>query len=330
MHLICGDALIDFLPQPISVGGTALPDYRPVAGGSCFNLALGLGRLGVEAGFMGGLSTDFFGTFLAETLAKAGVSLRYAARMAEGTTLAFVRLGEDEPEYAFFDRQSALRLWHRAASPALGPEVRLLHIGSVALTEGPAADECAALFAAEKGRRLLSIDPNCRPGLAADERAYRARLLALLAQADIIKLSVADLAFLLPGAASEEAARQWLGRGAALVTITRGAAGVSAFTKGSALHQPARPVAVIDTVGAGDSLMAGLLWQLEAAGRLSLARIGGLTGAELQAALAHAVVAAALTCGRRGADLPWAREMMAAEVISGQGLSSPAATRTIG
>lgn len=310
MLLICGDALIDFLPDGPALSGQPMPPYRPFAGGSCLNLAAGLGRLGVAAGFMGGLSTDFFGSFLAETLGAAGVSLHYAARMAEGTTLAFVQLTEEEPQYAFYDRQSALRLWHRAASPPPGPEVRLLHIGSVTLTEGPAAEESAALFAAEKGRRLLSIDPNCRPGLAADEAAYRARLLALIAQADIVKLSQADLAFLLPETAPAAAARAWLGGGARLVVLSRGAEGVSAFMPGAEeITQAAHPVPLADSVGAGDSLMAALLWRLERAGRLDRGSIAGLTEAEVRSALAWAVRAAALTCGRRGADLPWAADL---------------------
>ena len=70
-----------------------------------------------------GISTDFFGHFLAQTLSEAGVSLRYAARLPQGSTLAFVKLGDHEPQYAFYDRETAMRSWTRAAAPPVGEEV---------------------------------------------------------------------------------------------------------------------------------------------------------------------------------------------------------------
>lgn len=307
MLLICGDALIDFIPTAGIVG--SLPVYRPVAGGSCCNLAVGLGRLGASVGFMGGLSTDFFGQFLASTLEEAGVSLRYAARLRQGSTLAFVKLTEHEPEYAFFDQATAMRGWTRAASAGLGDEVSLLHAGSVALIGEPAAADYLALFRAEKGRRLLSIDPNCRPSLIDDVPGYHDRVRAMLALADIIKLSIADLDYLLPGVAPDSAARGWIEAGARLVVVTLGAEGVAGYTQEGRLRVPARRVTVADTVGAGDSLMAGLLWQLEKTGCLTRAGLDDLALPQLEAALAVAVDAAGITCTRTGADLPWRHEL---------------------
>jgi fructokinase len=312
MLLICGDALIDFIPSQASAatpGAPALPAYRPVSGGSCCNVAMGLGRLGAPVGFMGGLSTDFFGQFLAASLEQAGVSLRYAARLPQGSTLAFVKLTDHEPEYAFYDEKTAMRSWTRAASAPLGDEVTLLHAGSVALIGAPAASEYLALFRAEKGRRLLSIDPNCRPSLIADPAAYHDRLREMLALADIIKLSIADLDYLLPGEPPDGAARTWIAHGARLVVVSQGAEGVTAYTAAGRLRLPARRVAVADTVGAGDSLMAGLLWQLEQSGRLTLSGLADLSLAEVETALGVAVNLAAITCGRTGADLPWRHEL---------------------
>jgi fructokinase len=311
MLLICGDALIDFIPSPGSAGTAALPNYAPVSGGSCCNVAVGLGRLGAPVGFMGGLSMDFFGDFLAACLEQAGVSLRYAARLRQGSTLAFVKLTDHEPEYAFYDQETAMRSWVRAASPPLGEEVTLLHAGSVSLIGEPAASDYLALFRAEKGRRLLSIDPNCRPSLIADPAAYHDRLREMLALADIIKLSVSDLDYLLPGVTPDSAARGWIGHGTRLVVVTQGAEGVAAYTRDGRRHLPARRVAVADTVGAGDSLLAGLLWQLEEAGRLTLSGLDDLTLGELDTALGVAVNLAAITCGRSGADLPWRHELAA-------------------
>jgi fructokinase len=258
---------------------------------------------------MGGISTDFFGQFLAASLEEAGVSLRYAARLRQGSTLAFVKLTDPEPDYAFYDQETAMRCWVRAASAPLGEEVTLLHAGSVALVGEPAADEYRALFRAEKGRRLLSIDPNCRPGLIADPAGYHDRLREMLALADIIKLSVADLDYLLPGITPDSAARGWIDRGTRLVVVTQGAEGVAAYTPEGRLRVPARRVAVVDTVGAGDSLLAGLLWQLEEAGRLTVSGLDDLPLPALETALDWAVSIAAITCGRTGADLPWRHEL---------------------
>ncbi|MCB8882372.1 carbohydrate kinase [Acidisoma cellulosilytica] len=312
MLLIYGDAIIDFLPTAMPVPGQAsgLSPYLPVAGGSCFNVALGLGRLGVPTGFMGGLSTDFFGQFLAQRLTEAGVSLNYASRLPEGSTLAFVELSGQEPQYAFFDRETAMRRWRRAEAPMLTPDIDLLHIGSVPLIADPVADEAEALFREQQGQRLLSIDPNCRPSLVEDPTRYHARMQRLLSLADIIKLSLADLAYLLPGVPPEAAARRWIEEdGATLVVLTQGAEGVTGFTAQGKVHCPARRVAVIDTVGAGDSLTAGLFWQLHKAGFLTRDRLGTLPLTALEAALAAAVQVAAVTCGRLGADMPWLPEL---------------------
>lgn len=316
MLLIYGDAIIDFLPgtAPETAPPGGLPPYLPVAGGSCFNVALGLGRLGVPVGFMGGLSTDFFGQFLARRLTEAGVSLDYVSHRPEGSTLAFVELSGTEPQYAFFDRDTAMSLWRRAEAPPIGPDIDLLHIGSVPLIADAVADEAEALFRAQKGQRLLSIDPNCRPSLVQDPARYHARMQALLGLADIIKLSVADLAYLLPDVVPEDAVASWLAAGATLVVLTQGAEGVTAFTRHDRVHCPARRVAVIDTVGAGDSMTAGLLWQLHAAGFLTLDRLGELPLLVLDQALQAATGVAALTCGRLGADLPWRHELEALPV----------------
>jgi fructokinase len=318
MLLICGDALIDFIPTGGALAtarGSALPSYLPLVGGSCCNVAMGLGRLSVPVGFMGGISTDFFGQFLANSLTQAGVSLRYAARLSQGSTLAFVKLSDNEPEYAFYDRETAMRSWVRTVSPPLGEEVTLIHIGSVALIGEPAAAEYLALFQAEKGRRLLSIDPNCRPSLIEDPAAYHHRLREMLALADIIKLSVADLDYLLPGVTPDSAARTWIEAGARLIVATQGVDGVAAYTQDGRLRVPAKRIVVADTVGAGDSLLAGLFWQLEEAGRLTQSGLDALSLPELEKALSVAVAAAAITCGRTGADLPWRAELSG--IVSG-------------
>ena len=309
MIVICGDALIDFLP--VQAEGRAA--YLPAPGGSCRNIASGLGRLGAAVGFMGGLSTDFFGDLIADSLRRDGVSLVYAARLPDSSTLAFVQLGEGEPAYAFYDQGSAHRSWTRAASPALDDAVTALHVGSLTLIAPPVADEILLLMRAQKGRRVLAIDPNCRPGLTGDLPGYRARLNQVFQLADIIKLSVADLDYLRPGAEPDRIARDWIAAGASLVVLTRGGDGASAWTRDGQVSVPAAHVELVDTVGAGDSFIAAVLFQLDRMGLLAVGRLDRIDRAQAQTVLGFAVRVAAITCSRVGADPPWLRELETVE-----------------
>lgn len=313
MIVSCGEALIDFLP---GTDRENRPCYRPANGGSPYNVAIGLGRLGVPAGFLGGISTDFFGNALVRGLDESGVSTAYVERLERPTTLAFVSLDEEEPQYAFYDAEAADRHWSPAGGTPLGEDVHALHSGSLALLREPAADRLTSLMAGEKGRRFLSIDPNVRPAMVKDTDVYRRRLEPLIATADLVKVSMADLAWLEPGRTTEAVAGNWLARGTGLVVVTRGSRGASAFGHAAQAHRPARPIRLADTVGAGDSFMAGLLCALEDRGRLVSSAITGLGEAELGDVLEFAAEVAALTCGRPGADPPWRAEMGAASGTS--------------
>src|SRR6266853_5803203 len=108
MLLSCGDALVDFLPVKSADGRDAVV---PVVGGSCLNIAVGMARLGVEAGFVGGISTDLFGRMIADHARASEVDLRFATRSNHQTTLAFVRTVGGEPQYAFYDEGTASRHW---------------------------------------------------------------------------------------------------------------------------------------------------------------------------------------------------------------------------
>lgn len=307
MILCCGEALIDFIPGRTADGEGA---YVPSPGGSVYNVAVGLGRLGVETGFLGGVAADFFGDMLVERLAESGVSERYIARLARPSTLAFVTLGQDEPEYAFYDEGAADRMWTLRDAPAIDEAVHALHFGSISLLREPAASAYADLMRAEKGRRVISLDPNLRPGLVKDEAAYRALLGELIGLADIVKISAADLEWWAPGQAIEAVAQGWLEEGARLVVVTRGARGASAYWPGGSHEEASRPVAQIaDAVGAGDAFMSGLLGGLQREGALGLAALAEPSAEAIQAAMALAVRVAAVTVSRKGANPPTAAEL---------------------
>lgn len=306
MILCCGEALIDFLPRKAEGGATA---YQPFCGGSVFNTAIALGRLGVPVGLYAGLSTDFFGDMLQEGLKASGVSLKHAKVWDKPSTLAFVKLAGGHARYSFFDDNSAGRMLTRRDWPKLGRSVQALHFGSISLIPEPGGDTLEGLLKREARSRVISLDPNIRPGMIRDRRAHLARLHRMIALADIVKVSDEDVSWMTGKDDLEAAARKWLKLGASIVVVTRGGKGVTAFTASGAHSQPAHKVKVADTVGAGDTFTAGFLAALRAAKRLDKKKLAAIAGGDLGAALAFAARAAAVTCSRPGADPPWAREL---------------------
>jgi fructokinase len=311
MIVVCGEALIDFLPVKSADGRDA---YRPAVGGSPFNTAVGLGRLGGDVGFCAALSTDFFGDLLAEALERSHVSLRYTVRAKRPSMLAFVSLGEGEPHYAFIDDASAGRLFDpERDAPAILPDVSMLWAGSVALINDPIASAYEALFLGNKGKRVLGIDPNVRPTVVTDGEAYRARMKRMTEAADIIKISKADLLWLDPAINPDGWARGLVHKGASLVVITDGAHGAAGYGRGFSMQRPVKPVEqVADTVGAGDSYSSGLLHVLQQEGVVERSRLGALDEGVARRAMDYAARTAAITVSREGADPPWAEEMAVA------------------
>ena len=306
MILCHGETLIDFIPSETRDGAAA---YRLAVGGSPGNVALTLARLDVAVGFVGGISTDFFGAEIAATLAKNGVGLDYVSRLDRPSMLAFVDLKGEEPRYAFYDAEAAARHWRLEDMPPLGDEADVLHFGSLSLIRQPAASAFAALMLREAARRTISFDPNIRAGLVEDEAEYRARLEEFLRRAHIIKLSGADLQWIAPGEESERFAARRLAEEARLVLFTRGAEGATIFGRGCSVSRPARKVEVADTVGAGDSTMGGLLAALSDRDALDRVALERLSESDLAAVLDFALAVAAVTCSRAGADPPRRAEL---------------------
>jgi fructokinase len=308
MILCHGEMLIDFIPTEARDGTLA---YRPAVGGSPGNVALTLARLDVPAGFVGGLSTDFFGEQIAAMLAENHVSMDYVSRLDRPTMLAFVDLKGEEPRYAFYDYESAPRNWRLEDMPPIAPDVDALHFGSLSLIRLPAANAFAELMRREAGRRIVSFDPNIRASLVEDETDYRARLSEIFHLADVIKLSGVDLAWIAPDKNIVELAADWLAAEARLVLLTRGSEGATIFARGGSVSRPAIKVDVVDTVGAGDATMGGLLAALRDRGALSRERLEQLGERELGDILDFALAVAAVTCSRIGADPPTRADLAA-------------------
>lgn len=295
-----GESLVDFTPTTDDRG--RLVGFRVHPGGSPFNVAVGVGRLGHAAAFVGRLSEDLFGPVLGARLDEAGVSRELAATGPEPTALAFVAGEEGEARYSFrLAGTAAFALRPDDVLAARRPgRLRALHFGSLALAFAPAAETILGLARDLKGRALLSFDPNVRAGAVADWPAYRSTLRECMRLADLVKVSEADLAAL--GARARDELRA--ATGPAAVVVTRGAAGSRIHLADTTLNCPALPARVVDTVGAGDAYTAGLLVALADRGALDRSGLERLDRTGWLDAARFAAAAAALTCERAGADPP--------------------------
>jgi len=306
MIVSCGEALIDFLPRESKSGATA---FLPLPGGSPFNVAIAIGRLGVPAGFFGGLSRDLFGDQLRAALKESGVDTRLADISDRPTTLAFVSLADGQARYAFFDEGSAGRMLTENDLPPLPKTVTALHFGSFSLAEEPCGSALEELMRREQHDRVISLDLNIRPTLIKNRDGYLARLARLIAMSDVVKLSEEDLAWLEPAGKFADLGHRWLAAGAKLVVLTRGNDGAEAMSAGGTVTVPAIKVEVADTVGAGDTFTAATLAQLHRRERLDKVSIAALRHDDIADTLGFAARAAAVTVSRPGADPPWLREL---------------------
>jgi fructokinase len=310
MILTCGDALYDVFANPSSSISSIALDAR--VGGSPLNVAVALSRLGQPTGFLAKVSTDPFGKRLLAFLESEKIDTDLIVRTSAPTTLAIVALDDKGvPTYSFYTSGTADRSLEIAELPKRLPDaVRVVHIGSYTTALEPTASSLEALVTRERARRFISYDPNIRPSIVPDPELWRRRVAALTAQAHLVKASVEDIHFLYPGASVDNVLAEWLARGAGIAIATMGEVGAMAVTRhGVAARVGARAVKVIDTVGAGDTFQAALLTWLAEHGRLSPDGLATLSADDLNALLTFAARAAAITCSRRGADMPRRNEL---------------------
>lgn len=302
MILCCGESLIDMVPE----NGM----YRPLPGGSVYNTAVALGRLGAPTGYLWPLSRDAFGTMLRGPLTEAEVDLSLAPESPLPTTLAVVFLQDGNATYNFYDDGTAGRMFDTAALPAMPDALQALFIGGISLLHDPCGATVEELsHRASEAGKVVSIDLNIRPGQVGDERATRERYNRLLRLADIVKISDEDAAWLFPDAAPGDTAARLLDVGPKLILRTHGSDGATAIHASGSYTHPARKVTVADTIGAGDTFNAGLLTSLAENGSLSKDGLDAATEDLLLAALDLAARAAAITVSRPGANPPWRHEL---------------------
>lgn len=294
---VIGEALIDLAEAGDDAPRLAHP------GGGPYNVAIGLARLGQPACFVGRISRDPLGTVLRNHARRSGVDLSLAVEAAEPTTVALVELDEaGVAKYRFGVDGTADFRWTDAELARIPDDVAAVHFGSLASWLPPGDVAIARRVAALRaGGALVSYDPNVRPQLQPDAATARAQVDAGVALAHVVKTSEDDIAWVCPGESVDDVATRWLARGPAAVVVTRGARGATAFTSAGAVTRVPPPVQIVDTVGAGDAFMSGLLDALARRGLLAPEAIAAAAFGEL---LDDAGLVAAVTCSRAGANPP--------------------------
>ncbi|MFD5204116.1 PfkB family carbohydrate kinase [Streptomyces sp. NPDC058375] len=289
--LVLGEALVDLVPAGGDAGARVA---QP--GGAPANVAVGLARLGGRPSFVGGLGDDAFAGSIEAWLTGAGVDLSLSARPALPTALAVADPGDHGNTYRFHLGDTAtFELPDRTAEV---PRFGAVYVGGLAAVVEPAADVVAATARAAAHGGLLAVDPNVREDRTLDPVRSLERLRELCALAQVVKASDEDLVRLWPDAEPEASCRKLAGQGR-LVVMTRGSRGATAYVQDApAVSVPALAVRVVNTIGAGDAFMAGMLTWLgaEAGWRTELS--GGRTKEMLE----YAAATAASVCARAGTE----------------------------
>ncbi|MCU1542082.1 MAG: PfkB domain protein [Arthrobacter sp.] len=301
---VIGESLVDIISDPRRPAAT--PAHP---GGSPLNVAVGAARLGLKTSLVTHYAEDRYGLMIEEHLQTNGVRVINGGTTPTSTALA--TLGHDgAAEYTFAIAWAI----NGASLPALAAVEGSTHVhtGSIATVLPPGDQATLVLVKAAREHATISYDPNCRPAISADAAAARRQAEAFVAASDIVKASDEDLAWLYPERTPDETLQAWLELGPAIVALTRGASGPVVLSGTGRVEITAEPVTVADTVGAGDSFMAGFisgLAQLEALGAGGRQRLQTLTLDQLHALAAYANRAAAITCTRQGANPPRLAEL---------------------
>jgi len=282
-----------------------------VVGGSPMNVALGLSRLGHSSRYLTKLSSDIFGQRIERFLHNNAIDTTLCIPTDLHTTLAMVELADDgAANYAFYTNNTADVGMKASELPSTLPDdIRVLHFGSYSTAVNPTADSLKVLAMRESEQRIVSYDPNLRLSIEPDVTVWRESFSQFAKAATLIKASDEDIEALYGKNGEDKFVADCFSHNAQLVYLTRGPNGASAFSAdGSTAHASGLSVAVVDTVGAGDTFQAAILHWLAQQNHISAdssnAAASFAGAVDLKASMAFAIKAAAVTCTRQGADLP--------------------------
>ena len=311
--VVCGETLIDLVPADSVVSDAQRSTWLALSAGGPMNSAVALGRLGADTHFLGRLSKDAFGRQIRRHILSANVLLDLATESSQSTSIAVVSLDEaGVASYTFHFHDTANFGWQVDDLPTLA-DSDWLHIASLSCVVSPGAE--VLLDWMRTVTCGVSYDINVRPTVISDPEAYWAKVqpwLRVVGQRHgIVKASDADIDFLAQAAPSGVASRsagppdavdlvsEWVEHyGLSLAVVTLGPGGGAAVEPGGEVTRvPGFPTEVVDTVGAGDTFMAGFL-----DGRIKL-------GLDLESSLRRGAAAASIVCSRQGAQPPTSAEV---------------------
>jgi fructokinase len=307
MIVTAGESLYDVFAREATAGGMTL-DAR--VSGSAFNVAVGLARLGQPVAFLGSVEHGPTGDRIIQALVGEGVDVSGMERTVAPTSLNLVQLNPERVSHCtFYGNGGADRQLSGCVLDTLPSYTRAIHVGSYAMVVEPIATTLAALIDREHLRRVIAYDPNVRLNVEPDLDVWRERLEWMLPRTHLLKASAKDLALLYPGTSAHLLALKWRAAGVAVVIVTHGERGAYGWCAGGSHQLPACPTQVYDTLGAGDSFQAALLARLAERELLDWKCLMRLDADSLGSAMQFAARAAALTCSRRGANLPTRAEL---------------------
>jgi fructokinase len=306
MILVSGEALIDLIPDPIKESA-----YDAALGGSPYNVAIGLARLGAQTAFVSRISADGNGEALAAALTENGVDLSFVARDVRPTTLAFVMRGTAKTgsRYSFYlDATAFDGPWPFPTEWPKGG--RHLHVGSIAAVDPRHGQSVVRALTGARLRATVSFDPNIRPLVTPDRDSVTHLVERQASLAHLVKASQEDLEWLYPDRGIEDSLAAWAKSGPRFCVATLGERGAIAMLGKERIEVPAPRIEVVDTVGAGDSFMSALLSAMDRDQALG-AGTPTPSRSELERWLRFAAAASAITCTRKGSDPPTLKEVEA-------------------
>lgn len=308
--VVVGESLLDVFDDGATPTGMHLD---AVVGGSPLNVAMGVARMAQPVSFFGAISSDFLGARIERTIREENIGMDTLVRCDAPTTLSLVGVdSEGVPSYRFYGHGGADRQLLTEHFDRLPDQAAAYHTGSYGCAVEPIGSTIRALYEQRRHASVMSYDPNVRLNVQPDVAAWQELVEWMSRRVHLLKLSDEDFERLYPHRSPAELARGWLAGGVHLVMMTRGGEGALAWTREGEVSVAAPKVKVQDTVGAGDTFQAATLVALSEIGRLTPQGLAGITLDEVRRVADFAAQAAAITCTRRGPDLPRRSELRAA------------------
>lgn len=288
--VVIGESLVDIVDGPQG-NRTCHP------GGSPLNVAVGLGRLDVSTELATRIGDDPHGELIRRHLTDAGVTLQAGSRGADRTATAHASIGADGSATYEFDIAWDLSEVHFEAP-------RVVHTGSLATLLEPGASRIEEALRRLPDSTLITFDPNIRPALATSRETTRTRVEDIAALAHIVKMSNEDAAWLYPDTEPRAIAERYASRGAQLFVLTRAENGCMAASHNTLRYLQAEPATVVDTIGAGDAFMSGLIYEAIRSGAARQLTARESEEELLDVCVQTALRSAAITVSRAGANPP--------------------------